>query len=287
MKLALGSAQFGVDYGVSNRFGRVAPEMVQRVLSLAAELGIGTLDTAAAYGKCESILGANNLQPFNIVSKVIPRDRFKEPARKWIRNSISESLSNLNVSSLYALLLHRADDLLGDDAEIVYRELLSLKYEGFVKKVGVSVYTPEEVDKIFSRFKLDIVQAPMNIIDRRMQLSGCLERLKQAGVEVHIRSAFLQGLLLMEPNQRPSYFSPWQGVLSNFDQWVKDNKLSKVEACLGFLNSQNAIDRIVVGVQNTTQLHELALSASLAKIEIPEYISSSDNYLINPALWTI
>tara|TARA_R100001440_G_scaffold10656_7_gene19466 strand:- start:36519 stop:37382 length:864 start_codon:yes stop_codon:yes gene_type:complete len=287
MKLALGTVQFGLDYGVSNRRGQVSIEGVQETLSLANDLGIDTLDTAAAYGKSESVLGGNDLSPFNVISKVAPRHGSCKSAKKWIRDSVEASLENLQETSLYALLLHRSDDLLGVDAENVYSELLSLKKLGIVKKIGVSVYTPDEANKIFSKFELDIIQAPMNILDRRMQVSGCLEKLKQRGVEVHIRSAFLQGLLLMEPQKRPSYFAPWEELLSSFDSWVSENKLSRIEACLGFLAFQDTIDKIVVGVESAMQLGELASSVSRVKVKPPKSILSFDNQLINPAFWKL
>jgi aryl-alcohol dehydrogenase-like predicted oxidoreductase len=286
MKIALGTAQFGQEYGVANTRGRVSEETAQNILNLARELGVNTLDTAAAYGISEQVLGRTGVDVFNVISKVPPgTEQIKNPA-SWVKRCIDQSLSNLGCSSLYGLLLHRPLDLLQPSGRKLYNALVDIKRQGLAKKIGISVYGPDDLEKLVA-FEFDLVQAPMNILDRRLKNSGWLEKLSQQGIEVHVRSAFLQGLLLMPEAQRPEYFKPWRNLLAEYDAWVSKQQLTPLQACLGYLNGIPEINKIVVGVDTPEQLLEIVLGANLPITTVPEHIQTNDLNLINPGLWAI
>ncbi|WP_286811952.1 aldo/keto reductase [Marinobacter sp. UBA2678] len=286
MKIALGTVQFGLEYGVANTKGRVPEETAQDILSLARELGVDTLDTAAAYGTSEEVLGRTGVDAFKVISKVPPGTEHIEKPANWVKRCIDQSLSNLRCDSLYGLLLHRPLDLLQSNGRELYDALVDIKRQGLAKKIGISVYGPDDLDKL-ATFDFDLVQAPMNILDRRLKNSGWLEKLSKQGTEVHIRSAFLQGLLLMPAAQRPEYFQPWRNLFTEYDAWVAGQQLTPLQACLGYLNGHPEINRIVVGVDTPEQLREIVSAAKTPTPTVPKNIQTSDLNLINPGLWAL
>lgn len=287
MKIALGTVQFGMQYGVASSGDRVSVDEVQRILAVARSNGIDTLDTAAAYGDSEKVLGRAHSDGFKIVSKLPPRQPYDGKIAKWVTACVEGSLVNLGQSSLYGFLLHRPLELLGSDGRDIYETLEGLKRQGLIKKIGASVSGPEDLEKLPSNYKFDLIQAPMNLLDRRMLESGWLKKLKQAGIEIHIRSAFLQGLLLMPAQNRPSYFDRWVDLFETIDAWRCSEQLTPLQACLGFLNQQADIDKIVVGVDSASQLEEILDAANSSTSSAPAALSSSDESLINPANWTL
>lgn len=271
MKLALGTVQFGLDYGVANTSGRIALEEAKSILQLASESGMDTLDTAIAYGDSETVLGQLGVQPWNVVSKLpgVPEDC--RDVALWVRQQVKGSLSRLGVSRLYGLLLHRPGQLLEKTGAALYEALQSLKADGVVCKTGISVYGPAELDALFDKYHFDLIQAPFNILDRGLVESGWAARLKSAGVEVHTRSAFLQGLLLMSSEQRPSKFDRWQSVWQELASWLQGAGLTPLQACLQYAASQPNIDRVVVGVDKSAQLEEIIRAADGKLASLPSF----------------
>lgn len=286
MKIALGTVQFGLEYGVANTKGRVPEETAQEILGLARELGVDTLDTAAAYGTSEEVLGRTGVDAFKVISKVPPGTEHLEKPANWVKRCIDQSLSNLRCDSLYGLLLHRPLDLLQSNGRELYDALVDIKRQGLAEKIGISVYGPDDLEKL-AAFDFDLVQAPMNILDRRLKNSGWLEKLSKQGTEVHIRSAFLQGLLLMPAAQRPEYFKPWRSLFTEYDAWVAVQQLTPLQACLGYLNGHPEINKIVVGVDTREQLREIVSAAKTPTPTVPDNIQTSDLNLINPGLWAL
>lgn len=286
MKIALGTVQFGLEYGVANTKGRVPEETAQEILGLARELGVDTLDTAAAYGTSEEVLGRTGVDAFKVISKVPSGTEHLEKPANWVKRCIDQSLSNLRCDSLYGLLLHRPLDLLQSNGRELYDALVDIKRQGLAEKIGISVYGPDDLEKL-AAFDFDLVQAPMNILDRRLKNSGWLEKLSKQGTEVHIRSAFLQGLLLMPAAQRPEYFKPWRSLFTEYDAWVAVQQLTPLQACLGYLNGHPEINKIVVGVDTPEQLREIVSAAKTPTPTVPDNIQTSDLNLINPGLWAL
>ena len=285
MKFALGTAQFGLDYGINNNTGRVASKKVETILSLAREYGMDTLDTAVAYGDSETVLGSVGVTNWKVVSKLpaVPNDC--SDVRRWVNKQALSSLSRLGVTRLYGFLLHRPCQLLDKNGSSLHAALQSLKEQDLVSKIGVSVYSPAELDFLLDKYNFDMVQAPLNILDRRLVDSGWANQLKNAGIEIHTRSAFLQGLLLMSPSIRPKKFDCWSDTWIEWNRWLSATGLSPLQACLRYLNTTDSIDRVVVGIDTIGQLEEIIKAAEGKLTNLPDFKPMQDNRLINPASW--
>ena len=288
MKLTLGTAQFGLDYGVANSIGQINKDETRKILTFAEQEGINTLDTAIGYGDSEKRLGQAGIGSWNIITKLPEANVENSDINFWVNNQINKSLLRLNVLSVYGVLLHRPLQLLEKNGSQLWNSLEGLKERSIVKKIGFSVYNPDELDKLWKvGFIPDIVQAPYNIFDQRLKDSGWLSRLNDNKVEVHTRSVFLQGLLLMRPEKRPKYFSKWNNLFNEWDLWLKTNNISGLEAALNFVLSEYLIDKIIVGVDNKTQLREVISASKKCTLGVPKILNTTDEMLINPSLWDI
>ena len=286
-KLALGTATFGMEYGAFNPSGKVPFEQVGHILNLAEENNINSLDTAIAYGDSEVILGKLGVSKWKITSKIPQFPSSTESIEKWIHGEVCGSLERLGISQLYGLLLHKPSDLMGINGKQIWLALQQLKRSGLVKKIGYSVYETSELDVYWSKFKPDIVQAPLSIVDRRLNQSGWLTKLNSNGCEVHARSIFLQGLLLTEYHHMPDYFSSWKSLFSNFHQWLLTTGLTRLEACLSFALSQQEVSSVIVGVNSLKQLEDILSNNKWTNYDFPEHLAVQDPNLLNPSNWRI
>jgi hypothetical protein len=165
--------------------------------------------------------------------------------------------------------------------------LQTIKETGLVSKIGVSVYGPDELEMLVPGFGLDLVQLPLNVLDRRFLKSGWLARLAEQGIEVHARSCFLQGLLLAEARKLPDKFSRWAPLWEMWTAWLRESGQSALQACLGFSQSHPEIHRVLVGVDSEQQLQEIVAAAQAPYIPPPPGLYSDDLDLINPSRWNL
>lgn len=278
MRLALGTVQFGLDYGISNHAGEVADAELGAILTLARKLGMDTLDTAQAYGKAEARLGVCNTTDFRVITKLSPNIDAADLAV-----SLESSLQRLARPSVEGLLLHRSQDA----SPALFERLADLQHQGKVGKVGVSVYSPEEMALWLTQgYPLELVQLPANLLDQRFLRAGWLDRLQAMGCEIHVRSLFLQGLLLMQPALRPAYFDAFREPLARLDEWHPHR--SPLHKALALIPALPQVSRFVVGVCHA---HELAAIASTYAHLHPCHdddlatLACDEPALINPALW--
>ncbi len=254
MKIGLGTVQFGMEYGLGASRGQVRPEEVRSLLDVARRFEIGLLDTARAYGSAEEVLGKNlhGSEDFQIVTKIAPQRG--KPSYEIARSSFSASLSALGVNRVYGVLAHHAKDLLVPGGHELWRFLRDQREAGRVQRVGASVYTSEEIDLLLERFDIEIIQVPLSVFDQRLIKSGHLARLKDRGVEIHARSLFLQGLVLKDVADVPSYFGAAKGVLRAWEKDIHAAGASKVSGALAFAESLGLIDYAILGVTSTAEL---------------------------------
>ena len=286
-RIALGTAQFGLSYGIANQAGQVSQLDAATMLKYAYSCGISTVDTAMVYGDSEICLGEIGVGNFNVITKLpaIPDVTPAENVEDWVKVKVYESLDKLKTKKLYGLLLHEPSQLLKQFQVPILTALSDLKSSGLIHKIGVSIYDAKELDAIFKIYQMDLVQVPFNPFDRRILDSGWLSRLKHLGVEVHVRSVFLQGLLLMPAPKIPPQFSQWNGLMTKWHTWLSSCNISALEACLAFILSHREIEKVVVGANSLNHLREIFAATSKNPIPLCPDFNCKDLFLIDPRLW--
>ena len=283
-KIGIGTAQFGLDYGITNSAGKVKLGEVKQVLQFASSLGVRLLDTAHSYGDAERRIGDLGSKSFDVVTKLSSRRSSLVSLDEHYKKSLLLSLSRLRAARVYGVLAHDIHDLDSADITDVAHSLMRLRECGLTERVGISVDHPHQRELILNEFVPDMVQIPFSLVDRRFEESGWLKTLKDMQIEVHSRSVFLQGLLLSNAHDIPASFSRWQGIFLELDSWCREYKLSQLEAALGFALSNTLIDRVIVGVASLSQLQQIHLAAGTTIEGFPA-VSSMDLDLIDPSRW--
>lgn len=282
MKLVLGTAQFGMDYGVTNPTGKVSLQELEKILLLAEQNGIRTLDTAIAYGDAQQRLGRvlNGQQSFSVLTKlpsgitaqdVIPR--------------LEQSLQQLCITRISGLSVHNCADL----CQTLVEQLYALRALGTVEKLGVSVYHPRELQHILTRYSLDFFQVPMNILDQRFATCTKLENFK--GHQLHIRSLLLQGVLVTPLEKLPAYFQQYADYLWPVWKVANSLKVSPLTIAMSIVFQVSGIDKVVIGCCSHDQLQEILTAYKQAreltdKINTRDYVCD-DERLILPDSWIL
>ncbi len=286
-KFALGTVQLGLDYGVSNAKGRVSEEEAFQILSSAASSGVRVLDTARGYGASEAVIGnyfakhPEQRNSFRIVTKVSDPD---------VEGELTGSLASLGVDSVDTLLLHRESDLEGSQGETVWKALERLKALGRVRNIGVSCYSPESLISILDRFPINAVQVPFNIFDRGFGSADLVKRYASSGIEVHVRSVFLQGLLFLTPETCPKKMEFAQPVLKTLLRITRDAGASAAALSLSLALDQPWVSKVVVGVTSKAELTEM-FSWKPSKVtpdldrQLVELRRRSDPRVFDPRQW--
>jgi len=284
-RIVLGGAQLGLPYGILNGGETLSREEVARILDAAVGHGIDSIDTAIAYGQSESVIGETAQNRFNIISKLPPLPSEVPNVSEWVRTQVEASLSRLKCTSLDALLLHRSQDLTDAHGVELYAAISSLKIKKIIHRFGVSIYTPDELNGILGTFDIDVVQAPLNVFDRR--ILGVIDQLTARNIEVHVRSVFLQGVLIASSKDRPQRFQPWSEHFSQFDTWVRSTGVSAMACCLGFALQQPGVAKLVIGTMSAESLTEIMNSVPNMHLEVPADLQSSIEQLIDPRVWSV
>ena len=282
-KLALGTVQFGAVYGINNKTGRVPERDADAILRRAYSAGIDTLDTSRAYGESEPVLGRilRPDAPFKVISKFIAAPGATP------QGLLAESRARLKADKLYAFLYHRFSDF--RDYPGWYEEFLLLKAGGAVEKTGFSVYYPREARFLLdSGVKFDILQLPYSVFDRRFE--PLFPALREAGVEVHVRSVFLQGLAFMKPVELPPGLAGIKGKLERLRAVSQKSGIPASALCLCFGLLNDGVDRVVIGVDGLTDL-ESSLAGAARKDEVAKVydelclLREDDEDLLLPFKW--
>lgn len=279
-KLVLGTVQFGCQYGI-NSAGRPSDEEIKKILNTCKATGIDTLDTSAAYGNSEEILGnvLDGETYFKIISKY-PKCNLSVPER------LAETLKALHADKLYGYLLHHFD-IYANQPEI-WNDFIEMKQSGKTEKIGFSIYTTEELDRILDDgVPFDIIQLPYNIFDRKFE--PYLEELYNRGVSVHIRSVFLQGLFFKNTQDLSPALKPLKPQLDKLHDYCNGHSVSIAEISLNYILSYPFVSGVLIGVDNCEQLNNNIRIANKSltqeDIEFIKSIDIEDKQLLNPSNW--
>jgi aryl-alcohol dehydrogenase-like predicted oxidoreductase len=272
-KIALGTVQFGVDYGISNHLGQTSLQEVGEILNLAYDLNIDTIDTASAYGNSEENLGEFDLNNFNIVTKFLNTDSFHV-----FSNEVQRSFEKLKQQKIYSIMAHRPLSLIQNDFILPY--LNELKINKKLSKIGASFNTIEEIEILLEKqVQLDIIQVPYNILDQRFE--KYMIELHQKGCEIHTRSCFLQGLFFCDVNSLIDFFNPIKKYLLHLQNNYKDLSQQLLLFCL----SKDFIDKVVIGVNNKNQLISNLEKLDSVNFNLPNFTGELRENLLIPSMW--
>ena len=292
MKLCLGTVQFGLDYGIA---GASKPDIESsiKILNFAYERGIKDFDTACAYGTAEQVVGeflkrlGEKSKEIKITTKSKPNCLEGVAPSEYLNvfeSSLDESLERLNLKQVECFMIHTADYVFNKDA---IESLINLKKTGKAKKVGISVYTPEQALEALKYDELDDIQLPYNIADNRLEKNSFFELKKNKNI--YCRSAFLQGLLLMKTEDIPEKFTKMKEIMSKIDNLCENENFSKLDLCLSYLNQNENVDYMVFGVDNQPQLEEILNADFNLNIDIikkaKQIFQDIDEFTLNPSLW--
>ena len=291
-QLCLGTAQFGLAYGITNTAGQVSEAEVAQLLMQAQDAGIRYLDTAQAYGNAEMVLGrqlpASNC--FKIISKLPAQQQPLFSARDadaWEQNFLA-SCQRLGVQGLDALLLHAPADMRKPGGHHLEAWLLSLRERGLVQRLGVSIYEASDLDGVDPAL-LDLVQLPLSLYDQRLLQDGTLARLRAAGTTLHARSLYLQGLLLTPAEQWPSWVRP-EVLLHHqrLETLAQDRGCQLIDLALGFAQVQKDLEAVVLGLCSCRELAELKSAwEAIFPWQEGEWQAWAlhDPFILNPRSW--
>jgi aryl-alcohol dehydrogenase-like predicted oxidoreductase len=281
--LVLGTAQFGLDYGINNKAGKVCPDEVRRILARAFGEGVDCLDTANAYGDSEKTLGRviEDLRlPFRIVAKLSVDN--SEPSEVF-----ANTLNDLRMKKIYGCLIHQFDQFKQNPD--IWAYLLDLKKRGIIQKYGFSLYAPDELELLFeNNVRFDIVQIPYNVFDRRFE--PYLPDLHKRGIEVYARSIFLQGLFFKDVESLSSHFDTVKDMLRRLHSLCLNNNLAIEDVCLNFAYLNPLISQTLIGVDSVLNLsgniRSLGKAQEYKKIAADlQYLSVVDENILLPYRW--
>jgi len=283
-KIVLGTAQFGMDYGINNPRGKTPKAEALEILANAARSGVNIFDTAYTYGESEQLLGEfirSDVALVKIISK-LPKCAYADAEK-----ILDGSLKNLKADKLFGYLIH---DFSGykDDYRL-WQALENAKIAGKVERIGFSLYLPEDLERIFKDdLAVDMVQVPYSVFDQRFQ--PYFAELKQRKIEIYARSIFLQGLVFKKTNALSPYFMPAKGKIEGLRLLSKEYGIPVFSLCLNFVLAHKLIDKIVIGIDNIDQFNELR-RAFQTKIENSEILANlsklriDDEAMVLPFNW--
>jgi aryl-alcohol dehydrogenase-like predicted oxidoreductase len=293
-RIGLGTVQWGMPYGIANKTGVATQEEVSAMLAQAREAGVQVLDTASAYGDAERVLGEHSAQAngFQIVTKTRQLSRTgmtPSESADAVEEAFKVSISRIGGAPVYGLLVHQTEDLLGPAGDALWARLQRLRSAGLAAKIGCSAYRPEQLSQLLDRYELELVQLPYNIYDQRFVTSGVATRLKTLGIEVHVRSVFLQGVLLMAPDRLPGRLASLYDHHAALYSKIAEFGLSPIQAAMCFCLASPAVDKVIVGCERVTQFLDILLAAQTT---IPRNFLAAmapfaiyEENLINPGRW--
>ena len=280
-KIALGTANFDNSYGLFQ--GNFTEKKVRNFLTFCKHNNIDTIDTSPDYKNAEILLGNAGCKGFKLITKIPNLSKVKILNDNFIKETIFQSLENLKLKKIYALLFRDPNSLVNNKLYL-WQQAQEFKNIGIIKKIGVTVYNVRELHKCYDILKPDIIQIPYNLFDRSLEKSQYLRKLYSKKIEIHCRSVFLQGLLLKEKHELPSKFLKYKILWKQYYSWLKKNNLNSLEVCINFILRKKEISRIVLGVESIFQLKKILMVGSKG-IKFPDFTENIDEELIDPRKW--
>lgn len=285
-KIVLGTAQFGMDYGINNKRGKIPKDEVFEIFNLALKSGVNTLDTAYSYGESETIIGeftAEYKKEFQIISK-LPKCELSE-----VEKILNSSLFKLNIDTIYGYMIHNFQYYIENPR--IWNILEIMKLNGKIKKIGISLYYPYELEYLIKNgIKIDLIQVPYSIFDQRFE--QYISELKNSGVEIYVRSVFLQGLFFKNPDELTGDFEKIKEKIAHLTLLSTKLNVPIAALCINFAILNEFVDRVVVGVDSIDNFRDIISSSKYiagTKKVLSELYSfkENDENIILPLNWKV
>ena len=284
-KIVLGTVQLGLQYGINNVNGKPSKDEAFCILDTAQANSIQKLDTAEAYGDSintiSAYIQANPHIRFEIISKFISSD-------ESLYEAFTKRILPLEVGPLYTYMFHRYSDYIGGTSRT---DLLRLKHEGKIQKIGISLYSLRELKTVLNDDEIDVIQIPYNPFDASLPKRKLLEDAKTKNKEIHVRSVFLQGLFFKQPKELTGNLVELSEELQKFHKVVSEYNLNVTEACLNFALHDSRVDHVIIGVETAAQLqNNLQAVSSTFPEGLQRYIDQvniKNDLLLNPSNWKV
>lgn len=261
-KLGLACSQLGLDQAPSAPRGRSPEREAADTLQIAARAGLVILDAQVQFGRAETLIG--NLMPrpnpFRVILRAVRPDRGPD----HVEDELRQALRRLRLDKADTVMVQSAGDLFSPQGPAMWERLKKLREEGLIERVGVSVFASDEPVGLARRFKPDIIQAPVSLLDQRLIVSGALAEIAGLGVEVHLRSIFLQGLLFLPPDRMPVALRGSAGPLSRVRRLIAEGRSDPLQAALWFALSRPEAHHVIVGVASAAELQAVIAAAASA-----------------------
>ena len=276
--LGLGTAQFGRDYGISNTRGRVSEDEVRQILSLAGDCKIRHIDAAHYDGDVERILG--RCWPFPSPFKPQVRTLRLEKGLDWLESRLRRSVDHMGLVRVHSALVDSAEDLTGPEG------LEKLKSEGLISRIGISATYKDQPLLLARRFKPDVVQVPCSILDQRLVHNGDIVAMAEMGIEVQIRSVFLQGLLFLPRESLPGNLVAIGPHLSKVRRIMMEQGADPLHAALSFALNLSGVSTVVVGVTSAAELRAIVAASERKSPKLNwDAMALNDDIALDPAQW--
>jgi len=278
--IVIGSANFGYEkYGIKNR-KTYSLNKIKSLISFANMRGINRLDTSMEYKGVYENLSKIELKKWKVSSKfILSKYKFNE-VKNFIKD-FDESLSKLNINKYENFLFHNVKDLKHKNLPKILKILKTFKKKNLISKIGVSLNDPNEIKIVKKKFQPDIVQLPFNLLDRRIVNKTLLKEYN--GIEIQVRSIFLQGLLLMKNRDRKKNHN--KQILKEFDKWINLSKIKRYQACINFIKDFKFFKTCVIGVGSDSEINKFIKCIKSNSKKYPRNILSNDLNIIEPRKW--
>lgn len=276
-KIVIGSANFGQKYGIPKK--KLSLKNAKTIISRAIKNNILFIDTAPEYGNSEKLIGKlDRKKKLKVITKIpkLPSNLDKKKIEKWISQRVHLSLKNTGQKRFYGLLIHNSKDLLSPKGKVLFKNMVEIKKKGLAKKIGVSVYKVKDLKKILKRYRIDIVQLPLNIFNKEFSKNSLLKFLKRKKIEIHARSIFLKGLLVSNQFKNIRNNSKLKNSLYYFYNWALNEKIDTKKFCLGYVIRK--VDRVILGFNKVSQLNKILNYQSIGtNYKLPNFIIKQKN----------
>ncbi len=286
MKIVIGTANFNQNYGLINSKIKNFYE-ANRILNYCRKKNIKYLDTSFSYNLSKKFINSLNFKDLNIITKIQLPKKNKKNFIDDLEKKLIKELKSYKANKFYALLLHNSKDLKSKYGNQLLKKIMYLKKIGLVNKLGVSIYETNELNLIFKKFTPNIIQLPINIIDRRFLEKKIILKLRKMKIQIQARSIFLQGILTKNPETLKSLKNNKKlyEIILNLYNWCAKKNFDLKEACLLFVKKQKSINFLTIGVESLEELKQNLSSLSKNKnFDLSRFVSKNKK-IIDPRKW--